>query len=487
MKTLIITFLLAVNAMGASITAVKLPEGDEFKLRAIKFDNIIYVETSGLAEFLGGEESIDFFAKTGSIELADYKLEYSLFSQYLRSGENVYNLYRKARYYNGSFYLPIRYLAEILDQVSQSDFYWTGNKLIMKPSEFNIIGINAYQKLNGILIEILLKDNLRYDAIKTDDSWLYITIADGTIDSSAFLDKIPVDAVYEVKTYQFENSAQISVRMRPKDFTFTSKLREDPLRIQILVRGEGFIDSSLSDGTEPIPFSDNKIDVIVIDAGHGGDDLGAVGPSGTLEKDIVLEIARELYRIVKNDDDFKPIMTRQDDFFIPLSERTELANSVGGDLFISIHANASATNKSARGFISFFLADAKTDQARATATLENSSIRFESSESQQQYLTDLDFTLRDMIQTEFQRESADIADIMQKKAGDIRNLRSRGVDQAGFFVLDKAYMPSVLVETAFISNVDDEKLLKDRGFRRQIAEVIYESIKEFKKKYESEN
>jgi N-acetylmuramoyl-L-alanine amidase len=162
-----------------------------------------------------------------------------------------------------------------------------------------------------------------------------------------------------------------------------------------------------------------------------------------------------------------------------------LANSVGGDLFISIHANA-AKNKKAAGMITFSLADAKTDEARAAASLENSSISFENVKNQKQYATDLDFTLRDMVQTEYQRESVDLSDIIQKTMSKGAGINSRGVDQAGFFVLDKAYMPAVLVETAFITNVGDEKKLKSEEFQKNVARAIYDSIVAFKDKYEGQ-
>jgi len=406
-------------------------------------------------------------------------------SQFLRSGESVFNIFRPVQFRDGAFLLPIRYLVDILNQVSPNDLNWDGRTLTVSPLTYNITGINAFQKINGVLIEIYLKEELRFDVIKTDDSWIYVTVSEGKVDSVALERRIPVDAVYTVKTYQFDRSAQISIRMRPKDFTFTSKLRKDPLRIQILVRGEGFIDSSLaSSDYVGENFSNNTIDVIVIDPGHGGEDFGAIGSSNAKEKDIVLKIAKRLYSYLDDDERFKPVMTRQDDIFVPLSKRTALANSVGGDMFISIHANASE-NKKARGLISFFLADAKTDQARAAATLENSSIRFENIEDQKQYLTDLDFTLRDMIQTEFQRESADLADIIQRKIKGTAKVKSRGVDQAGFFVLDKAYMPAVLIETAFISNEDDEELLKSDDFHKRTAKAIYESIIAFKEKYDN--
>jgi N-acetylmuramoyl-L-alanine amidase len=485
MRTTFLILFCAVNTYAATITGIRLPQGEKFSLKAHEIEGVYYIESSSLARFLGGKEIINFFGKTGEIEFDDYQIEYILFSQFLRSGESVFNIYKPVLFRDGAFLLPIRYLVDVLNQISPNDLYWDGKTLTVSPLTYNITGINAFQKINGVLIEIYLKEELRFDVIKTDDSWIYVTVSEGKIDSVALEQRIPVDAVYKVKTYQFDRSAQISIRMRPKEFTFTSKLRKDPLRIQILVRGEGFVDSSLaSSGYVDENFSDNTIDIIVIDPGHGGEDYGAIGPSNLKEKDIVLKIAKRLYSYLDDDERFRPIMTRQDDVFVPLSKRTALANSVGGDMFISIHANASE-NKKARGLISFFLADAKTDQARAAATLENSSIRFENIEDQKQYLTDLDFTLRDMIQTEFQRESADLADIIQRNIKGSAKIKSRGVDQAGFFVLDKAYMPAVLIETAFISNEDDEELLKSEDFHKKTARAIYESIVAFKEKYDN--
>ena len=487
MRSILLSLILVGSAYGTTITGLKLPEGQKTKLEAYRIDGQYYIKSSSLAKFLQGEETIDFFDKTGGIDFDEFDIEYSLFSSFIKCGENIYNIYKPVQFIDGSFILPVRYLTDVLNRVSPDDFIWDGETLIVSPPIYNVTGINAFQKINGLLIEIELKERLRFDAVKTDDSWLIITVSEGKVDSLAFTRRIPVPPVYAVKTYQFDRSAQISVRLRPRDFTFTTKLKTNPYRIQILVRGEGFMDQSMvAEKDFKESFSNNPIDVIVIDPGHGGDDIGAIGPAGTQEKDIVLQISRYLYSLLEDDGRFNPILSRQDDVLVPLSERTALANSVGGDMFISIHANASV-NKEARGSISYFLADARTDEARATATLENASIRFEDIESQKQYLTDLDFTLRDMIQTEFQRESADLADIIQKRMGEATGTKNRGVDQAGFFVLDKAYMPAVLVETAFISNSMDEQLLTDEDFQCQIAEAIYESIVAFKEKYETDN
>jgi N-acetylmuramoyl-L-alanine amidase len=468
----------------ANISAVKLPDGSQMELESRQSDGETFVKAASLAQLLDGVESIDFLSKSGRIDFDKFDIEYSLFSPYIKSGDNIYNLYKPVEFHDGSFYLPIRYLAMALNLISDQSFTWDGKSLKVAPPKFNVIGLNASQKMNGLLIEIYMKDNLKYDAVKTDDNWIVVTIADGKVDSQAFNHPISAKAVYEIKTYQFENSCQVSVKLRPRDFTFVSKVKEDPLRIQILVRGEGFSDSTMmAEAQSNESMSDNPIDIIVIDPGHGGDDKGAVGAKGIKEKEVTLKIAKHLYDLLKADGRFKPMMTRQDDIFVPLAQRTILANSVGGDLFISIHANA-ANSKKAFGLIAFTLADAKTDQARVTATLENSSIKFEKLEEQEQYNTDLDFTLRDMVQSEYQRESIDLADMMQKNVALQADIASRGIDQAGFFVLDKAYMPAVLLETGFITNSKDEKKLISDDFQMKTAKAIYDSIVEFKEKYD---
>jgi N-acetylmuramoyl-L-alanine amidase len=472
--------------MPTSLLAGALADGKEGEMETYLIEGESYVKSCALAQFLDGSESIDFINKKGRTECDGFSIEYSLFSTYVKSGDDVYNIYKPVVFRDGAFMLPLRYVTSVLNKVSNLEFVYSGRILKVRKSEYNVTGINAAQKMNGLLIEIFTDDRLRYDALKTDDNWLVVTITGGKVDSAAFAGRVPVKSIYEVKTYQFDNSCQVSIRLRPNDFTFTSKLKQDPYRIQFLVRGDGFSDrSAIIEDKLTESFSDNPIDVIVVDAGHGGEDHGATGPSSLKEKDVALKIAKHLNKLLKEDGRFKPIMTRQDDVFVPLSGRTELANSVGGDLFISIHANA-APNKKASGIIAFFLAEPKTDQARATASLENSSIRFENLDDQKLYNSDLDFTLRDMMQSEFLRESADLADIIQSTMSGLTGLGSRGVDQAGFFVLDKAYMPAILLETGFITNKSDEKRLKDDDFQKKTAKAIYDSIVAFKERYEGQ-
>ncbi|MFC1683307.1 N-acetylmuramoyl-L-alanine amidase, partial [Candidatus Zixiibacteriota bacterium] len=216
---------------------------------------------------------------------------------------------------------------------------------------------------------------------------------------------------------------------------------------------------------------------------HGGKDPGAIGVTGMQEKEVVLDIAKRLASLLQSRLSLNVILTREDDTFIPLSERTKMANSQGADLFVSIHANAS-TRRQANGFETFFLAEVKNDAGRAAAILENSALKFERPEASLVGTSDLDFILYDMLQNEFHQESEYLAGIIQEQMDGTLHTVNRRVNQAPFYVLNGAYMPAVLVETAFISNPDEEALLKKRWFRQKIAEALYESVRAFKDKYE---
>jgi N-acetylmuramoyl-L-alanine amidase len=229
------------------------------------------------------------------------------------------------------------------------------------------------------------------------------------------------------------------------------------------------------------------IQKVVVDPGHGGKDPGAVGPNGTDEKDLNLDIAQKLKTILEDNYGLIVVMTRNDDTFIPLSDRTALANKEAADLFISIHCNSAPRKKrllkTMRGFETYFLSVARTDDARATAAMENSAVQFEQPDRKVGDQDEVQFILWDMIQNEYLIESSDLAELIQESLGGKVGIPSRGISQAGFYVLNGAYMPAVLIESAFVSYKDEEKLLKTDAFREKIALGIAGGIAAFARKY----
>ena len=224
----------------------------------------------------------------------------------------------------------------------------------------------------------------------------------------------------------------------------------------------------------------HKLRKIVVDAGHGGEDPGAIGQKGTKEKDINLIIAQRLKKILKKNG-YEVFLTRTDDTLIPLADRTRFANKVMADLFVSIHCNASISDNT-RGFEIYFLSDKATDSAaEAVANMENSVIALEKPSISGK--RDIEKLLLSMAVTEFMNESATLCGTINRQVCDnFVNLDSRGVKQANFYVLRGATMPAVLVEVGFISNPKDEKLLNRKKFQKKITENIFNGIKEYEKR-----
>ena len=235
--------------------------------------------------------------------------------------------------------------------------------------------------------------------------------------------------------------------------------------------------------TEPKPNRDGshtltralglKINRIVIDAGHGGHDTGTIGPHGLLEKDLCLDVALRLGRLIEDKlPGAEVIYTRKDDTFIPLEERTAIANEAKADLFISIHANSSHDHN-ARGIETYYLNFATSEDAMDVATRENA--------LSQESLHDLQDLIKKIARNDKIEESKEFADDVQTSLTQrlqlvSHNEKNRGVKKAPFIVLIGANMPSVLSEISFVSNPSDEKLLRKADQRQRIADGLYRGI-----------
>ncbi|MGL9736311.1 MAG: N-acetylmuramoyl-L-alanine amidase AmiC [Symbiopectobacterium sp.] len=218
--------------------------------------------------------------------------------------------------------------------------------------------------------------------------------------------------------------------------------------------------------------------VIMLDPGHGGEDPGAIGKNRTCEKDIVLQIARRLRRLIEREPNMKAYMTRNEDVFIPLRVRVAKARKQRADLFVSIHADA-FTNRAARGSSVFALSKkgATSAVARFLAETQNESDLIGGvSMSGDRYL---DHTLFDLVQTATISDSLKFGGEILKRLGKVNKLHKNKVDQAGFAVLKAPDIPSILVETAFISNLEEERKLRTSHFQQQIVESILAGIKAY--------
>ena len=218
-----------------------------------------------------------------------------------------------------------------------------------------------------------------------------------------------------------------------------------------------------------------KVGKVAIDPGHGGHDTGTVGPDGMREKDLVLDVSRRLRDLIDQRLGTPVVMTRETDVFIPLEERTAIANTEGADLLISVHANASR-NRKVTGIETFFLNFATGDEEREVASRENATA--------QRNIRELENLLRKIALGDYNEESRDLAHVIQDNLyGEMRKVRprwrNRGVKQAPFIVLINSTMPSILTEIGFISNPTDEKYLAKDEARQAIAEALYRGVEQY--------
>jgi N-acetylmuramoyl-L-alanine amidase len=222
-----------------------------------------------------------------------------------------------------------------------------------------------------------------------------------------------------------------------------------------------------------------RLATVVIDPGHGGEDPGAIGRRGSREKDITLSIARRLKAQIDNEPNMRALLTRDGDYALQLGARVEKARAVKADLFVSIHADA-FIRPHARGSSVFALSDrrATSEMARSLATKENQAdliagVNLKGKEDH------LKRTLLDLSQTASIDHSLRLGNLVLARLGGVNTLHKPSVEQASFAVLTAHDMPSILVETAFISNPEEEKRLNDAAYQDKLARAILEGIRDY--------
>jgi N-acetylmuramoyl-L-alanine amidase len=225
---------------------------------------------------------------------------------------------------------------------------------------------------------------------------------------------------------------------------------------------------------------------VIIDAGHGGEDPGAISARGVREKDVALAIALELATILRRNPGLEVHMIRDSDVFVDLWQRGEIATRLKGNghgLFVSIHANSIPNQRSTRGFETYFLSEARTEHERRVAAIENAPLSIQGPGVDRENEPDLDFILRELRNLDHQHWSNLLAELTQDELEDFHPGPNRGVKQGVLAVLTNALMPSVLVETGYLSHEDEARLLGEHDFQRNAARAISRAVERFFERY----
>lgn len=223
--------------------------------------------------------------------------------------------------------------------------------------------------------------------------------------------------------------------------------------------------------------------IVVIDPGHGGEDPGAIGPRRTMEKDIVLKVAKKLIPLLNQDPSIKAFLTRKGDYFVPLEDRVRIAREYGADLFVSLHTDGSF-NSNVRGSSVYCLSlsGATDEAAKILADKENMSNLLGGAVLRPASLSkdpNLNQILLDLMQNNSMRESIRFAELLLEEVKEVNRLKYQTFRQANFIVLRAPDIPSILVEMAYITNGEDERLLNQNTFQERIASSIAAAIKRF--------
>ncbi|MCL4557102.1 MAG: N-acetylmuramoyl-L-alanine amidase [Deltaproteobacteria bacterium] len=367
-----------------------------------------------------------------------------------------------------------------------NDIIYSGH--LLKQEENDRTGKRVYVDLDGTMLTcntapVVVKDGI-VEEIRTGQfnrDTVRVVMDVGNIDDySIFNLEDPFRIIVDVKgksTQKLTESRATDIhgRQPAAGAQFTAETTPAGLTISKIIQDYENLDRQELPMTVPVrQLHGLFIKKVVIDPGHGGKDPGAIGPNGVAEKNITLRIGRMLAERLKALG-LQVIMTRDSDTFIPLEERTAIANMSNADLFISIHANASRSRRT-KGITTYYLSPTRDRASMLVAARENA--------TSAKKLSDLQLILEDLMKTAKINESATFADDIQEDM--VHDLRtdsyetpSLGVRSAPFFVLLHANMPSILIETSFITNPHEERLLMKKSYERAIVDGIVKGIVQY--------
>ena len=394
------------------------------------------------------------------------------------------------RYDSGFVMIPLEFILEVASHYTAWTFSWDADTrtLSVRGFGYNVEQIAFSSTANRTTATITLGEPLMYHMDANTPGLVRLKLYGGRVDTRAFTHRERRGLIQGVRAEQSDRDAFIYFDIE----RLTARIRIDredkPDRIVlVLEKGElPEIPETEFEGSRVVEIVDETtaerrtidIETVVIDPGHGGKDHGKTGYGGLLEKDVNLMLALAMRERIEDELGLKVVLTREDDRLLSLTRRTEIANEAGADLFVSVHCNSWFSERTG-GFEAYFLSPARSESERALARYENAA----GDPIADTPNGDIDFIIWDLVQNEYINESSTFAEFIQKEMDDRLPVRNRGVKQANFVVLQGAKMPAVLIETAFLSNPSEERMLADPDFHRKVADGLVEAIRNMRKRY----
>jgi len=450
-----------------------------------QLDGVTYVRLADLARGVGGARHWN--PKTGKLTLAvgTHRIGISSDNPFATLDQEVRNLGRPVWLSEGTFWVPQSFIESVLGPAVNSDVSWHPDARTFTFTRLGpvVTSIQLETRQEGTAIVLGLNELADFVAESAERGAVEVLVTGGRlVDSLAILEGEGL--VASVIVSQADEGVRADIAAAPEATSFEAELYHDPYRIEILVRSSHdapFMAPELRGRQGLLPEGRNvlgswgtDVETVMIDPGHGGRDQGASGPAGSVEKNAMLALARELSRALQREG-FYVFMTRSSDSYVPLDRRAELSNLAAADVFLSLQCDA-WYSRSATGFRVAYHAPAP-PRWRAHGRSRGAGLRYvESAGASAGGVLEWDH-----VQDAFRDESERLAALVHDSMADDLDVADRGVAARNLAVLAGCAMPAILIETGFISNGADEARLADEGFRRSVAEAIARGVAEYRR------
>jgi N-acetylmuramoyl-L-alanine amidase len=387
--------------------------------------------------------------------------------------------------FGGDLWLPLVALRQVIGPAARLDvaFDDASGRLVLGAADDNIDGVTVELLGRSTAVHVRCRDALTWAVSRPQADLIEVSLRGGRADAVALGGAAAQGLVKGILARQEADRLVVGVRLDDLAGAQRSYAAEGGRDVVVVIEEAppatlpdpvpaGEVELAIPSSQPATSVAAARLRTVVIDPGHGGADTGAVGRQGIQEKDVNLAVARELKQYLEREGDLEVVLTRSRDEAVDLDARAETANAADGDLFISLHCN-SWFDPQAKGFETYFLSPASSDWARSVEAAENGP------SGGGREPGDVEFIVWELVQNRFITRSSQFAEFLQERACADLGLPDRGVKQAGFRVLVGAYMPAVLVELGFLSDADEELLLGERGYQRQLARTIGAAVLAF--------
>ncbi len=513
---IIFIFISIIVSAQNKVTLVVEGENKAFPISSFESNNLLYCSAKNIA--MGLNSNYFYNKEAGKLEIKfnNFNVKFTANNHFIiitdrrDNNQKVYQLAQSIKIVNDDLFIPLDYTLEYIsyaggktvtfDKNSGTIIVGNAEKLDVitktveeepKPetkkdskTNYELNELEYKIKANGTLVTIKTdKKGVKYSA-KYQKDLLKVTLENVAVNPEITIHQAETGIIEKTDFKALENGGELLFELEAGSYSAHDIFKDSESNNIILTIHNKKLKQVKKDNGK---LKDKwNFDVVVLDAGHGGKDAGAIGVTGVREKDVNLGIVLKIGKLIEEElPTVKVVYTRKTDKFVEIYKRGKIANENNGKLFISVHCNSTPQKtEDARGFEVYLLRPGRTQEAINIAEFENSVIKYEEDPNRYQKLTDENFILVSMAQSSYMRYSEQFSDILNSTWKNELNIPSRGIKQAGFYVLVGASMPNVLVEAGFLSNRKDEAYLKSEAGQNEIAKTIFNSIKKYKEYYQ---